>query len=64
MQATRETTTAAQAGKFAAWSEAILAKFVETGSMRLAMDAVLGAGTYAALASDLYDELRAKGGAA
>lgn len=51
-----------QAEKFAKWSEAILAKFLETGSMRVAMDSVLGEGTYSQLASDLYDELRAKAG--
>ncbi len=54
--------TQQQAEKFAKWSEAILAKFLQTGSMRVAMDSVLGEGTHAKLASDLYDELRAKAG--
>ncbi len=38
----------------------ILAKRAEGMSLREAVDAVLGAGTYDQIAGDLYDALRAK----
>ena len=46
--------------QIAAISEKILTKFAETGSMRIAFDAVMGEGAYDKLADDLYDELNNK----
>lgn len=43
-------------------SVAILTRLADGQSMQEAMDAVLGAGTYAKLAGDVYDALRAKQG--
>jgi len=39
-------------------SGAILAEFAKQGSVRGAIDKVLGAGVFDAIASDLYDQLR------
>lgn len=41
-------------------SEQIMAKLAETGSMRVAVDAVLGDGTYERLAGEVYKTLRAE----
>jgi hypothetical protein len=43
-------------------SEMIMIEFAKTGSMPQAYDAVFGEGAYMALASQVYDELRAKAG--
>jgi hypothetical protein len=51
-----------QALKNAAISAQILAAISEGKTVAEAMDAVLGAGTYAKLRSELYEELRAKAG--
>ena len=42
----------------------IMSKFADTGSMRIAFDSVMGEGAYSKFAGELYDELRAKSGAA
>lgn len=41
-------------------SETILIEFAKTASVKTAIDAVLGAGTYERIASDTYDALREK----
>ena len=51
-----------QAEKFAKWSEAILSQVPANRIDAWAMDSVPSEGTYSQLASDLYDELRAKAG--
>jgi hypothetical protein len=48
--------------KNAAISAAILAKTQAGTSLSEAIDAVLGAGTYARLAGDIYESLRTKQG--
>ena len=53
-----------EALKNAAISAKILAHVAEGKTVGEAIDAVLGAGTYAAIKSDLYYSLRAKAGAA
>lgn len=54
MNATEPTT------KNAAISAAVLARRAQGATLPEAMDAVLGAGTYAKLAGAVYDSLRAK----
>lgn len=47
--------------KSQAISEDIIMKFIETGSMRAAFDAVMGEGSYERLAGELYDALKKNG---
>lgn len=55
--------TSTTAAANAAISRAILAKIAEGLAVPAAIDAVLGVGTYAKLAGDVYDALRAKSAA-
>lgn len=55
--------TPQQADTFRQYGEAIMAKLVQTGSMREAFDSVIGDGTFSKLAGDVYDTLRARSAA-
>jgi hypothetical protein len=56
------TTTAIAPEKTSAISAAILAHIAAGMAPNAALDAVLGEGTFAKLAGELYDELRARAG--
>jgi hypothetical protein len=60
MKATTQAPTQADKAKQALIGLSILDALAETGSMRLAYNKVMGEGAYEKLASDLYDEIKAK----